>query len=190
MTDSLTEREAWGLAQALTSLHAAYGQYLRAHQIAPPEFNEASAAVTAFLNATCVLDEAFGGVRDTAYLLARDANPDGRVIRALRFARDRVQHHANVVVGMAFTMVITEYPEGGPPPNRKLTGADLYWQPVALMTEPPEKDRDKHYERRRSEYVALLESRKPYPALVAARRFLAREVAVRGVRVSVPDDPL
>jgi hypothetical protein len=186
----LSEREAWGLAQSLTSMHGAYSQYLRAHRRAPPEFNEATAAVTSFLNAACVLDEAFGGTRDTPYLVARDADPDGRVVRALRFARDRVQHDANVVIGLVFTMVITEYPEGGPPPSHGLTGADLYWQPAALMTEPPEKKRDRHYERRRAEYVTLLEGRDPHSSLAAARRFLAREVAARDVQVSVPDEPL
>ncbi len=124
---------------AVAGLHAACGRYNQAHRDPIPELEEAALAVIEFVNQACSLDERLGGVEKprTTYADARDLDDEGRVLPALRFARDRAMHQGVLPVTMIFVLGLSADLQ-----PVSLRSAHVVWLDLTQMDEPTDGRQD------------------------------------------------
>jgi hypothetical protein len=170
------EFDEWGFITAVAGLRGAYRRFQDAHRETIPFQNEAAASAVELVNWACTLDEQLKELDPSGYTVRRDADKDGRVLLALRFARDRHIHQMVVSVAIVFTV---GWSEAIPP---TLTSARICWRDLADLREPNDKWRVAgDYPRRRAAYQSQLEGREAIEALVEVHRFLNREVVELGI---------
>jgi hypothetical protein len=106
------------------------------------------------------------------YRSARNADPSGQVLRALRYARDRCGHHR------AFAVVPVPFGVGGPVVRPVAGGGFLYWCPSVDLPQPDPKFGQP---KMRAEYDRLLAGRFPAEAIDSAADWFAREQTAAGL---------
>ena len=166
-----TDLERWEITTAVIGLRGAYNRAMDAYRDLFPNDRIAGVSVAEFVFWACALDERLEA--DPAYTARRDCDEHGQVLPALRFTRDRHTHQIAITTSLELSF---DSPDLFRVMNR--------WRPLALITEPTDSHREKHwYIARRAAYEKHLEGRKPALAMGDALDFLTREVAARGIEV-------
>jgi hypothetical protein len=115
-----------------------------------------------------------GGHRPNSgdYKSARNSDPSGQVLRALRFARDRCGHHR------AFAVVATPFGTVGPVVHPMASSGFLIWRP---STDLPQPDPKHDQPTLKAEYDRLLAGRFPGDAVDSTADWFAREQLAAGL---------
>jgi hypothetical protein len=179
-SDSL---DRWEIITAVIGLRGAFRRCISAYHDMIPHQELAGVAVVEFVVWACALDERLRKT-DPSYAARRDADDYGRVLPALRFARDRHLHQVTITTSLVFTV---GWSKADSTPD--LIGGQIYWRKLDDITEPTDgRERKPDYLARRTAYKEHLEGREPRLAMGHALDFLNREVAARGIEVQEPPD--
>lgn len=145
----------------------------------------ARASIVEFLVWACTLDDWLRSSDRTTYAGRRDTDEHGRVLTALRFARDRHLHQ------MATTMIPGEEisprrPDDPPPTEARpgdfvSRGARIYWCELEDITEPADgwRETTDQYLKQRAAYKEQLEGQEALLAMRHALDFLNQEIAAK-----------
>jgi hypothetical protein len=174
-SNDLDHRQA---ARAVIGLRAAYLRYMSDRGEIPDQ-EIADTAIVEFVGWAAALNEQLEKT-DTTYAGRRDADDDGRVIRALLFVCDRHQHQ------MAITSLkVRRIGPSDLDPTQELTTTRIVWQELAEFPESADDTATTaEYRARRAAYEEQLEGRGyPLLSLLSALNFLTREVSSRGIEL-------
>lgn len=149
-----------------------------------PDPEEAPLAVHEFLSCIYSLEEWLEEqekANNTGYVVRRRQDPDGHLLLAMRFARDRHAHQGVLCAATAFTLRSLHNDQGliaGP----FLFPARFTWRNLADIREPIGKPKGQpFYEECRRAYETDLADREALPTLKPAMDFLTSELRSRSV---------